>query len=239
MSIRCMIIDDEPIACKGMEEYITEVEFLSIVNICDSAVKAYAFLHAEKVDLIFLDIEMPKLTGIEFLQSLKKAPAVIITTAYPDYALQGYELDVIDYLVKPVSFPRFLKAANKAKDFLTARNTPRENVLDKDHFFLKVDSKFEKIFYDEVLYFEALQNYVAIHLPGKKMISYITISYVESKLPEHLFMRVHKSYLVSLSKIQCIEGNTLIINDKQIPVSRNLKEKLKAEVVDKKLFKRQ
>jgi len=229
MSIRCMIIDDEPIACKGMEEYITEVEFLSIVNICDSAVKAYAFLHAEKVDLIFLDIEMPKLTGIEFLQSLTKAPAVIITTAY----------DVIDYLVKPVSFPRFLKAANKAKDFLTARNTPRENVLDKDHFFLKVDSKFEKIFYDEVLYFEALQNYVAIHLLGKKMISYITISYVESKLPEHLFMRVHKSYLVSLSKIQCIEGNTLIINDKQIPVSRNLKEKLKAEVVDKKLFKRQ
>ncbi|MBA4139025.1 MAG: response regulator transcription factor [Segetibacter sp.] len=238
MSIRCMIIDDEPIACKGMEEYITEVEFLSLVNICDNAVKAYAFLHSEKVDLIFLDIEMPKLTGIEFLQSLKNAPAVIFTTAYPDYALQGFELDVIDYLVKPVSFPRFLKAANKAKDFLTGRNTGRENVIEKDHFFLKVDSKFEKIFYDDVLYVEALQNYVAIHLPGKKMISYITISYVESQLPEHLFMRVHKSYVVSLPKIQCIEGNTLIINQKQIPVSRNLKEKLKAKVVDKKLFKR-
>jgi DNA-binding LytR/AlgR family response regulator len=233
-----MIIDDEPIACKGMEEYITEVEFLSLVNICDNAVKAYAFLHSEKVDLIFLDIEMPKLTGIEFLQSLKNAPAVIFTTAYPDYALQGFELDVIDYLVKPVSFPRFLKAANKAKDFLTGRNTGRENVIEKDHFFLKVDSKFEKIFYDDVLYVEALQNYVAIHLPGKKMISYITISYVESQLPEHLFMRVHKSYVVSLPKIQCIEGNTLIINQKQIPVSRNLKEKLKAKVVDKKLFKR-
>lgn len=233
-----MIIDDEPIACKGIEEYITEVEFLSLVNICDNAVKAYAFLHSEKVDLIFLDIEMPKLTGIEFLQSLKNAPAVIFTTAYPDYALQGFELDVIDYLVKPVSFPRFLKAANKAKEFLTGKNTGRENVIEKDHFFLKVDSKFEKIFYDEVLYVEALQNYVAIHLPGKKMISYITISYVESQLPEHLFMRVHKSYVVSLPKIQCIEGNTLIINQKQIPVSRNLKEKLKAKVVDKKLFKR-
>lgn len=238
MSIRCMIIDDEPIACKGMEEYIIEVEFLSLVNVCDNAVKAYGFLNSEKVDLIFLDIEMPKLTGIEFLQSLKNAPAVIFTTAYPDYALQGYELDVIDYLVKPVSFPRFLKAANKAKDFLTGRNTGRENVVDKDHFFLKVNSKFEKIFYDEVLYVEALQNYVAVHVPGKKMISYITISHVEIQLPEHLFMRVHKSYLVSLPKIQCIEGNTVIINQQQIPVSRNLKEKLMAKVVDKKLFKR-
>ena len=238
MSIRCMIIDDEPIACKGMEEYIIEVEFLSLVNVCDNAVKAYAFLNSEKVDLIFLDIEMPKLTGIEFLQSLKNAPAVIFTTAYPDYALQDYELDVIDYLIKPVSFPRFLKAANKAKDFLTGRNTERENVIDKDHFFLKVNSKFEKIFYDEVLNVEALQNYVAIHVPGKKMISYITISHIETQLPEHLFMRVHKSYLVSLPKIQCIEGNTVIINQQQIPVSRNLKEKLMATVVDKKLFKR-
>jgi DNA-binding LytR/AlgR family response regulator len=233
-----MVIDDEPIACKGLEEYITEVEFLSLINICDNAVKAYAFLHSEKVDLIFLDIEMPKLTGIEFLQSLKNPPAVIFITAYSDYALQGFELDVIDYLVKPVSFPRFLKAANKAKEFLTGRNTVRGNSVDKDYFFLKVDSKFEKIFYDDVLYFEALQNYVAIHLPGKKMISYITITQVESQLPEHLFMRVHKSYIVSLPKIQCLEGNTVIINQQQIPVSRNLKEKLKAEVVDKKLFKR-
>jgi DNA-binding LytR/AlgR family response regulator len=233
-----MVIDDEPIACKGLEEYITEVEFLSLINICDNAVKAYAFLHSEKVDLIFLDIEMPKLTGIEFLQSLKNPPAVIFITAYSDYALQGFELDVIDYLVKPVSFPRFLKAANKAKEFLTGRNTVRGNAVDKDYFFLKVDSKFEKIFYDDVLYFEALQNYVAIHLPGKKMISYITITQVESQLPEHLFMRVHKSYIVSLPKIQCLEGNTVIINQQQIPVSRNLKEKLKAEVVDKKLFKR-
>ncbi|MGN6640103.1 MAG: LytR/AlgR family response regulator transcription factor [Mucilaginibacter sp.] len=238
MSIRCMIIDDEPLACKGMEEYISEVEFLSLVNICDNAVKAYALLFSEKVDLIFLDIEMPKLTGIEFLRSLKNAPAVIFTTAYPDYALQGYELDVIDYLVKPVSFPRFLKAANKARDFLLGRNIGRENVIDKDHFFLKVNSKFEKIFYDEVLYVEAMQNYVAIHLPGKKMISYMTISHVEGQLPEQLFMRVHKSYIVSLAKIQCIEGNTVIINQQQIPVSRNLKEDLKAKVVDKKLFKR-
>jgi len=238
MSIRCMIIDDEPLACKGMEEYISEVKFLSLVNICDNAVKAYALLYSEKVDLIFLDIEMPKLTGIEFLRSLKNTPAVIFTTAYPDYALQGYELDVIDYLVKPVSFPRFLKAANKARDFLLGRNMGRENVIDKDHFFLKVNSKFEKIFYDEVLYVEAMQNYVAIHLPDKKMISYMTISHVEGQLPELLFMRVHKSYIVSLAKIQCIEGNTVIINQKQIPVSRNLKESLKAKVVDKKLFKR-
>lgn len=236
--IRCMIIDDEPIACKGIEEYINEVDFLNLVNVCNNAVKAYDFLHSEKVDLIFLDIEMPKLTGIQFLQSFKNAPAVILTTAYPDYALQGYELDVMDYLVKPVSFSRFLKAANKAKDFLTGRNTGRENLIDKDHFFLKVNSKFEKIFYDEVLYVEALQNYVAIHLSDKKLMSYITISQVETLLPEDLFMRVHKSYIVSLPKIQCLQGNTLLVGQKQIPVSRNLKEKVKAKVVDKKLFKR-
>jgi DNA-binding LytR/AlgR family response regulator len=233
-----MIIDDEPIACKGMEEYIDEVDFLALVNICDNAIKAYGFLSSEKVDLIFLDIEMPKLSGIEFLQSLKNAPAVVFTTAYPDYALQGYELDVIDYLVKPVSFPRFLKAANKAKDFLTGRNVGQENVVDKDHFFLKVNNRFEKIFYEEVLYVEALQNYVAVHLPDKKMVSYITISHVEKQLPEQLFMRVHKSYIVSLPKIQSIEGNTVTINQKQIPVSRNIKDTLMAKVVDKKLFKR-
>jgi DNA-binding LytR/AlgR family response regulator len=234
-----MIIDDEPIARKGMEEYIAEVGFLNLVNVCESAVKAYTYLHSEKVDLIFLDIEMPTLTGIEFLRSLKISPAVIFTTAYPGYALEGYELDVIDYLVKPVSFPRFLKACNKARDFLTGRNTTVENVVVTDYFFLKVNSKFEKIFYDEVLYFEAMQNYVAIHLLHKKMVSYITISNVESQLPGDLFMRVHKSYIVALGKIQSIDGNTIVINGKQIPVSRNFKETLKLRVVDSKLFRRQ
>ena len=234
-----MIIDDEPLACKGMEEYITDVEFLSLVSICDNAVKGYAFLHSEKVDLIFLDIEMPRLTGIEFLKSLKNAPAVIFTTAYPDYALQGFELDVIDYLVKPIAFPRFLKAANKAKDFLTGRNAGNENGIEKDYFFLKVNSKYEKIFYEEVLYIEALQNYVAVHLPDKKMISYITISHLDSLLPKHIFLRVHKSYIIALDKIKCIEGNNVMIRQSLIPVSRSVKEKLMTTVLDKKLFKRQ
>ena len=233
-----MIIDEEPIACIGMEEYVNEVEFLYLANICDYPVKAYHFLNEEKIDLIFLDIEMPKLSGIQFLRSLKNPPAVIFTTAYPDYALQGYELDVIDYLVKPVSFPRFLKAANKAKEFLGRRVTEKENDTDKDHFFLKVNSKFEKILYNEVLYIEALQNYVAMHLHNKKIVSYITMSTLESQLPGHLFMRVHKSYIVSLQKIQSIEGNMVIINNKQIPVSRNVKDLLMSKVVEKKLFRR-
>ncbi len=237
--INCIAIDDEPLALDLLEDNISKMPFLQLVARCENGMEAMQVLQERSVDLIFLDIQMPGLTGLQFIQSITQKPMFILVTAYEKYALEGFNLDVIDYLVKPVSFPRFLKAANKAKDFLTGRNTGRENVIEKDHFFLKVDSKFEKIFYDEVLYVEALQNYVAIHLPGKKMISYITISYVESQLPEHLFMRVHKSYVVSLPKIQCIEGNTLIINQKQIPVSRNLKEKLKAEVVDKKLFKRQ
>jgi DNA-binding LytR/AlgR family response regulator len=172
MTIKCIIVDDEPLAQKGLEEYVKEVDFLELVAVCDNAMQAYPLLHAGKVDLILLDIEMPGLSGIDFLKSLKYMPAVIFTTAYPQYAVQGYDLDVIDYLVKPISFQRFLKAVNKAKHFLVDKlKEPSQTADENDYFFLKINHQVEKIAYKDVLYIEALQNYVAIHLDGKKLIS--------------------------------------------------------------------
>jgi DNA-binding LytR/AlgR family response regulator len=238
MKIKCIIADDEPFAQKGLEEYIREVEFLELVAVCDNAMEAYPLIKKDKAELIFLDIEMPELSGIDFLKSLKHIPAVIFTTAYPEYALQGYDLDVIDYLVKPISFHRFLKAVNKAKHFLADKfKNPAQAAEENDYFFLKVNYQVEKIFYKDILFIEALQNYVAIHFTGKKIISYMTISGMEKKLPLNLFMRIHKSYIVALDKINMITGNKLIIDTHKLPVSRNIKDKL-MHVIEEKIVKR-
>jgi len=238
MKIKCIIVDDEPFAQKGLEEYVKEIDFLELVAVCDNAMQVYALLRNNKADLILLDIEMPELSGIDFIKSLKKMPAVIFTTAYPEYALQSYDLDVIDYLVKPISFQRFLKAINKAKHFLADKlKDPSQIAEESDYLFLKVNHQLEKIFYKDILFIEALQNYVAIHLADKKIISYITISGMEKKLPANLFMRIHKSYIVALHKINMITGSKIIINTHELPVSRNVKDKL-MHAVEEKLVKR-
>ena len=236
--IPCMIIDDEPLAQQGMEEYVREINFLELVAVCSSALKAYTVLHQERVQLILLDIDMPKISGIEFLKSLKHPPAAIFTTAYSQYALESYELDIIDYLVKPVSFQRFCKAVGKARDFLD-KKLPGQRPAEEEAFFLKVNSKFEKILYEEVLFVEALQNYVSVHLRNKKLVSYLTLSSLEKQLPAGRFMRVHKSYLVALNKIDAVNGNVVAIGQQLIPVSRNVKDLLMRKVVDSKLVKRQ
>ncbi len=239
MTMKCLIIDDEPIACKGMKEYVSQIEFLELAGVYADPLQAYQMLDSGEIDLIFLDIEMPRLSGIDFIKSLKKVPAIIFTTAYSSYALEGFELGVADYLLKPISFPRFLKAVNKVKELYTAMrplNAPPAE--EKGSFFIKENGIFVKIYYDEVLYAEALQNYVAIHLAGKKLITYITLSILEKQLPEAIFMKVHKSYIVSLQKIKAIEGNTVLIESAQIPVSRNMKDLLMQKVVDTKLLKR-
>ena len=239
MTMKCLIIDDEPIACRGMKEYVSQVDFLELAGVYADPLQAYQVLDSGDIDLIFLDIEMPRLSGIDFIKSLKKVPAIIFTTAYSSYALEGFELGVADYLLKPISFPRFLKAVNKVKELHSimrpAGTSPAE---DRGSFFIKENGMFVKVYYDEVLYAEALQNYVAIHLPGKKLITYITLSILEKQLPETIFMKVHKSYIVSLQKIKAIEGNTVLIESAQIPVSRNMKDLLMQRVVDAKLLKR-
>src|SRR3954447_11387849 len=235
MKVKCIVVDDEPLAQKGLEEYIKEVPFLELSAVCDNAMQAYPLLHKGQADLILLDIEMPELSGIDFLRSLHQPPAVIFTTAYPEYALQGYELDVIDYLVKPFSFTRFLKAATKARDFIAEKNNHNTVVNDeKDFFFLKVNHQVERIYYNDILYIEALQNYVAICMADKKIVSYMTISNMEKQLPAPLFMRIHKSYIVAVNKIDRIDKNKVIIHNQYLPVSRTMKERL-MQVVDGRL----
>ncbi|MEP6844731.1 MAG: LytTR family DNA-binding domain-containing protein [Panacibacter sp.] len=237
MKMKCMIIDDEPLARKGMEEYANDIEFLDVVSICDNALQANTYLKENSVDLVLLDIQMPKLSGLDFLKSLKEPPVVIITTAYQEYALEGYELNVTDYLVKPIAFSRFLKAVNKAKDFLLLKQ--KETTAEPTtYFFLKVDNRFEKINYEEILFIEALQNYVAIYTASKKMLSYITFTQVEKQLPPDKFMKVHKSYIVAIDKIKNVEGNIINIDQHQVPVSRGLKEEVMQKIVFDKLIKR-
>lgn len=237
MKLNCLIVDDEPVARKGLEEYVRDVEFLALAGKCENAMKATTFLNQGNIDLLLLDIHMPKLSGIDFLKTLKNPPMVIFTTAYSDYALEGYALDIIDYLVKPIPFERFLKAVQKANDFHTLK-LKAETPSTHDYFFIKCDHKFEKVNFKDVLYVEAMQNYCIIHVPDRKMITYITFSGLESQLPSYKFLKVHKSFLVSLDKIKSVDSNEIIIANSRIPISRSLKEEVMKRIMGDNLLKR-
>lgn len=234
MNITCIIIDDEPLARKGLKEYVTDVDFLNLIGEFDNPLKAAELISRGEVQLLFLDIQMPKITGLDFFKTLQNAPPVIFTTAYPQYALEGFEVNALDYLVKPVSFDRFFKAVLKAKEFYEVRDTNRKETESSDYFFIKADNKLVKILFDEVLYVEALQNYVTIHTAARKYMTYLTFKSVEDYLPADKFLKVHKSYIVAASKIDSIEGNDIRIGQQHIPISRNQKD----EVMDKLLKNR-
>jgi DNA-binding LytR/AlgR family response regulator len=250
MKINALIVDDEPIARAGMEEYAADVSFLNIVGTCDSAVKAYEWVAAGKVDLLFLDIQMPRLTGLDFLKTLKNPPMVILTTAYPQYALESFALDVLDYLVKPIPFDRFLKAVNKAKELFDLKQNsaqmPQNAVytegslptIGNDYFFIKTDSKYERILFADVLFIEALQNYVLIHTPTARHTVYLTLKSVETYLPPTQFLKVQKSFIVALGKIEGIEGADILIGKHRIPISRQDRDSIMDVILKDKLLKR-
>ena len=239
MKLKCLIIDDEPIARKGLEEHVQEIEFLDCIASCENALKASTFLNERKIDLLYLDIHMPKVTGIDFLKSLKNPPLTILTTAYSDYALEGYTLDVIDYLVKPITFERFLKASQKAMEFFQLKtNAANHSSSGADYFFVRCDRKFEKVFFRDVSYVEGLQNYAVIHLHDRKLITYITLTSLENQLPKDEFLKVHKSFLISIPHVKAIEGDELIIDDARIPISRNLREQVTRQILGNRLFRR-
>jgi DNA-binding LytR/AlgR family response regulator len=238
MQLNCLIVDDEPVARKGLVEYVKEVEFLNTVGECENALKASSLMSQHPVDLIFLDIQMPKLTGIEFLKTLKNPPLIIFTTAFSEYALEGYALDVVDYLMKPITFDRFLKAAQKAFDLHTLKKGSVGEKIAEDHFFVKSDSKFEKVFFHEVTFIEGMQNYAVINTLTRKLITYLTMTSLEHQLPKELFIKVHKSYIVSIRQVKAIEGNEILIGSARIPISRNLKDEVVNHILGNKLFKR-
>ena len=240
MKIKCVIIDDEPLARKGMKEYVADVDFLELVGEFDNPLKAAELISGGEVQLIYLDIQMPKLSGIDFFKTLAKAPPVIFTTAYPQYAVEGFELNALDYLVKPVSFDRFFKAALKAKEYYETRE---KNVAEGAHnasgyFFIKADNKLIKLVYDDILFAEALQNYVVIHTKDRKYITYLTFKSVEEYLPAEKFLKTHKSYIVATEKIDSIEGNNIRIGNHDVPISRNLKEEVMEILLKGKFLKR-
>src|SRR5437773_1121358 len=240
MIINCIIIDDEPLARKGLKEYIAEIDFLNLAGEFENAIKASELLSKGTVQLLFLDIQMPKITGLDFFKSLQMAPPVIFTTAYPQYALEGFDLNALDYLVKPISFDRFLKAALRAKEYYEIRQHNNEVAGGKreDYFFIKSDNKLVKIFFDEILFVEALQNYVTIHTADKKYITYLTFKSVEEYLPRDSFIKTHKSYIISASKIHSIEGNDIRIGNHHVPISRNEKEDVMERLLKGKFLKR-
>ena len=238
MKLTCLIIDDEPVARKGLGEYVAEIEFLELVAECENPVKASRYLSEQHVDLIFLDIHMPKVSGIEFLKSLRNPPLVIFTTAYSDYALEGYSLDVVDYLMKPITFERFLKSAQKALEIFQMKKLASEHKPPADYFFVKCESKFEKVNYADVRYVESMQNYVIIHTTTKKLITYMTLASLENQLPKDQFLKVHKSFIVSIGGIKSIDGNEIVVGDSRIPISRNLKDQVVNRIIGNNLFKR-
>ena len=241
MNINCIVIDDEPLARKGLKEYINDVDFLSLTGEFDNPLKAAQALREQGMQLLFLDIQMPKISGLDFIKSLKQFPPVIFTTAYPQYALDGFDLNALDYLVKPISFERFLKAAYKAKEFYEVRQknlTPSIEEKDKEHLFIKADNKLVKIFYNDILFIEALQNYVCIHTLSKKYITYLTIKSVEEFLPADRFIKTHKSFIIAASKIESIEGNNILVGTQHIPISRNMKEEVVEKLLNGKFLKR-
>lgn len=238
MNIRSIIIDDEPLARKGLKEYIADVDFLDFIGEFDNPLKAADLISRGEVQLLFLDIQMPKITGLDFFKTLPNAPPVIFTTAYPQYALEGFEVNALDYLVKPVSFERFFKAVLKAKEYYEVRDTNRNEADTTEYFFIKADNKLVKIRCEDVLFVEALQNYVIIHTPSKKYMTYLTFRSVEEYLPANKFLKVHKSFIVAAAKIDSIEGNDIRIGQHHIPISRNHKDGVMDKLVKGKFLKR-
>lgn len=239
MKLNCLIIDDEPVARKGLEEHIQEIEFLHCVASCENALKASAYLNEQKIDLLYLDIHMPKVSGIDFLKALKNPPLTIFTTANPNYALEGYTLDVVDYLVKPITFERFLKASQKAREIFQLKvRAGNYGASPVDYFFVRCDRKFEKVFFRDVSYIEGLQNYAVIHVSDRKLITYITLTSLENQLPKDQFLKVHKSFLISVPHVKAIEGDEIILEHARIPISRSLREQVIQQILGNSLFKR-
>jgi DNA-binding LytR/AlgR family response regulator len=240
--LNCVIVDDEPLAREGLADYVKEIDFLQLAGVCINPLELGKLLDSQKVDLIFLDIQMPKMNGIDFLRILQNPPMIIITTAFSEYALEGFQLNVLDYLLKPITFDRFFMAVGRARDYhqLTVARPPSTDAGNlqqgEDFVFIKCGNKFEKIHFADILYIEALQNYVAIHTTRGKYLTLLYLKNIEQNLDSKAFMRVHKSYIVPVGKIDAIDGNEIRIATHRIPVSRNYREQVIRQVVNNNLW---
>ena len=233
MSISCLIVDDEPLARNLLSDYAKKIPSLELFGTCEGPLQALEFLRNTPVDLLFLDIQMPEITGIGLLKVLPKKPMVIFTTAYSEYALDGYELDVVDYLLKPISFERFLKAVNKVQSRLTSNQPAAITQTADDFIFVKDGTKLVKIMVNDILYIEGLKDYVTIHTKTQKVISLQRLKSMEEQLPASLFVRIHNSFIVSLRAITSVHKNEVEIGPAFLPVGETFKKTFK-EAIEKR-----
>lgn len=231
MNYTCLIVDDERPAIKLLQAYVDKLPFLEVKDSCESAIQALSKLQESSYDILFLDIQMPELTGLGLLKVLKNKPEVILTTAYRDYAVEGFALEVTDYLVKPFSFDRFLQGVNKAINNLNAQTPPIPQAAmaepaeaDEDHFFIRNKHKMDKVEFAEILHVESMREYVAIHTSKKRYVVHQTMNKMEALLPPQQFMRVHRSHIVNLKKITQVFGNTIAIGESQFPIGGNYRK---------------
>lgn len=229
----CIIVDDEPIARRITEKYLEEYPSLELLDSFNSATAALEFLNQNHVHVMFLDINMPKLTGIEMIRSIQTKPLTIITTAYPNYAIESFELDVVDYLLKPFSFERFVAASNRCIDRLNVITNNRHKE-EENYIIVKQDKKFHKILISEIIYIESIGDYVKFHLPGKIVIGNQTMKSLEEYLSSTKFMRVHKSFIVSIDHITGMYGSIIEVDKKEIPVGESYRSKVK-QFIDERL----
>lgn len=233
--MRCLIVDDEPLAQQVIEEFAGRVHFLEVIGKCSSATEAIEVMQNTAVDLIFLDIHMPRLSGLDFIKSLHNPPQFILVTAYSEYALQGFNVNATDYLMKPVPFERFLKAVNKANELFRLRNKATDNAEPPAQKYLLVKSGYQtvKVIIDSILFIEGLKDYVKIHTDGKKpILSLLTLKGLVVSLPAAKFMRIHKSYIVATDRITTISRNRVMIGDKWIPVGENYREEFRKRMFE-------
>lgn len=237
--IRCLVVDDEELARTLLENYIGRLPHLVLTGKCKDPLEAMATLNNAPADLMFLDIQMPGLTGVEFLKTMKTRPLVIFTTAYSDYALEGYSLDVVDYLLKPFSFERFLQGVNKAAGLLALRqgqpapahdSGQEERASSKDYILVKAGYKIYRLRFDDILFIQSMREYVAFHTPKGRILSLNSLKSLEQELPAGRFLRIHKSYIVQLDKIDTLEGNMVQVGKEKLPIGASYREEVMAKV---------
>ena len=232
MKIKCIVTDDEPIARKGICGYIEKIDYLILVGECEDALQLNNLLKTQQSDLLFLDIEMPYLSGLDLLSSIQNPPKVIITSAYEKYALKGYELDVVDYLLKPISFERFMKSVDKVYHLLEKESGKNTD----EYIFVKSGKQLKKIFLEDILFVESMENYINVFTASSKEIVHSTLKLFLESLPENHFLQVHRSYVVNTQHIQSIEGNILHIGSYEIPIARNLREQVFNIILNNRLI---
>ncbi|BES60924.1 LytR/AlgR family response regulator transcription factor [Dysgonomonas capnocytophagoides] len=235
--LKCLVVDDESIAIRGIANYISKLDFLEVAGSCSSALEAAEILKKKEIDLMFLDINMPHLSGLEFLESLEKPPLTIITTAYSEYALDGFRLHVVDYLMKPIAFQRFFQAVSKAQEmFCTQIILQNENEGAIMDMYVRQGDAFQRIAWEDILYAEGMQNYIKLYFGDKVLTIHQTMTSLEKILPKDYFYRIHRSYLINISHIHKIVGGQVYINGSTLPIAKPRREELLNTVVYKNLI---